>query len=223
MCEQRVDRLGVAVRRPDQRGEVGDHQRVDDRVEAAAGAAARCPGPPARGRGRARRGAGRRAWSSWPSRRSVCARLDRAEDRARGVVAADVLEPVLDLAAPLAVRDHDQVEHPRRHVRLVLRVALLEQLAQRGLDLGGRGVLRSSRRPRPSAIGLRSRATLALAQQDASASSGPSEPAGYCGSGPGVCAQASRIGSQMRHCASTSSSRVKSVASPRIASMISRS
>ena len=32
--QQRVHRLGVAVRRPHQRRQVGDHQRVDDRVEA---------------------------------------------------------------------------------------------------------------------------------------------------------------------------------------------
>ena len=41
--------------------------------------------------------------------------------------------------------------------------------------------------------------------------------------GPGVFSHTSTIGSQMRHCASTSSSRVKSVASPRMASMISLS
>jgi len=43
------------------------------------------------------------------------------------------------------------------------------------------------------------------------------------GERPGVCAQCATIGSQMSHWASTSSLRVKSVASPRIASRISRS
>ena len=56
--------------------------------------------------------------------------------------AADALQAVLDLAAPLAVDDGDEVEHARRDERLVLAVALLEQLAQRAVDLRGRGVLR---------------------------------------------------------------------------------
>ena len=69
--------------------------------------------------------------------------LDRAEDRARGVVAADPLEPVGDLALPLAVDDHDQVEHPSRRERRVRRVALAQQLAQRVVDRVRRGVLLS--------------------------------------------------------------------------------
>ncbi len=60
-------------------------------------------------------------------------------------------------------------------------------------------------------------------QQQPSASTGPWLPDAYCGSGPGVISHCCTIGSQMCHCASTSSLRVKSVASPRIASMISRS
>ena len=55
------------------------------------------------------------------------------------------------------------------------------------------------------------------------ASAGPCEPAGYRGSGSMVSAHARRIGSQIRHCPSTSSLRVNSVGSPRIASSSSRS
>ena len=64
----------------------------------------------------------------------VPAFLDRAQDRARGVVAADALEPVGDLALPGAVDDHDQVEHARRRERLVGGVALAQHLAERRLD-----------------------------------------------------------------------------------------
>ena len=58
-CEQRVDRLGMAVRRPDERREVGHQQRVDDRVEPRQVLRARRRPRRARGRGRARPGAGR--------------------------------------------------------------------------------------------------------------------------------------------------------------------
>ena len=71
--------------------------------------------------------------------------------------------------------------------------------------------------------GIRSCATPGRGASGVCASAGPCEPDGYCGSGPGVASHFWTIGSQMRHCASTSSLRVKSVASPRMASMISRS
>jgi hypothetical protein len=58
----------------------------------------------------------------------------------------------------------------------------------------------------------------------ASASAGPAVPAAYEGSGwSSASCQALRIGSMIDHCASTSSLRVNSVASPRIASRIRRS
>ena len=50
-----------------------------------------------------------------------------------------------------------------------------------------------------------------------SASSGPGDPASYCGSGPGSFSHRCTTGSMIRHWASTSSLRVKSVASPRMA------
>jgi hypothetical protein len=56
------------------------------------------------------------------------------------VVAADPGEAVGDLAAPLRIDDHHEVEHARGERVLVLAVALAQQLAQRRLDGGGRGV-----------------------------------------------------------------------------------
>jgi site-specific DNA recombinase len=55
------------------------------------------------------------------------------------------------------------------------------------------------------------------------AASGPREPAAYSWRGSSPISQRRTSGSQMRHCASTSSSRVKSVASPRSVSRMSRS
>src|SRR2546423_3968311 len=60
--------------------------------------------------------------------------------------AADTLEPVLDLAAPLALDDRDEVEDASRGERLVLRMTLDEQVAQRRVDLGGRRVARAPHR-----------------------------------------------------------------------------
>src|SRR4029077_1150439 len=115
--------------------------------------------------------------------------------------------------------DADQVQDPRRPVALVLAVELDQQLPQCGLDSARRRVLRA-----PDLVANRQ---MALQSSPGSrielASSGPWEPAAYCGSGPGVFSNVWTIGSQISHCASTSSLRVKSVASPRIASMISRS
>ena len=60
------------------------------------------------------RARGRPPPSSWPGVELSCARARPRRGWARGVVAADALEPVEDLAAPLAVHDHHEVEHPRR-------------------------------------------------------------------------------------------------------------
>src|SRR4051794_525648 len=67
--------------------------------------------------------------------------LDSADDRPRRVEAADALQPVLDLTAPVALDDDDEVQDARRGERLVLLVVLLEQVAQRRLDGGRRRVL----------------------------------------------------------------------------------
>ena len=56
-----------------------------------------------------------------------------------------------------------------------------------------------------------------------SASSGPADPDGYCGNPSGLSCQAVRMGSMIAHSASISSLRVNSVASPRMASRMSRS
>ena len=152
---------------------------------------------------------------------ALAPRLEAQHDRARGVVAADAAQPVGDLAAPLAVDDVTcSAPAPARARRSQL--PLHQQLAQRRLDrLRGRALLapdaptvlrRPSRRRSDRAATRRPR------RSSASASAGPCEPAGYCGSGPGASSQALTIGSQIRHCASTSSLRVNSVASPRIAS-----
>ena len=68
---QRVDRLGVAVRRPHHRRQVGDQQRVDDRVELGQVARRRSRSPRARARPRcARAAARRRRCRRPPTRRS---------------------------------------------------------------------------------------------------------------------------------------------------------
>ena len=111
---QRVDGVVVAVRRPHERHEVGHEQRVDDRVEPL-----RCDSPivelDALGAERDRplgpASSSIAAHASIVRRRSSTAQ----HDRARRVEAADPLEPVLDLAAPLAVDDRDEVEHARGH------------------------------------------------------------------------------------------------------------
>ena len=66
--------------------------------------------------------------------------LDGAEDRARGVIAPDPVKPVGNLPLPLAIHDHDQVEHARRRKRPVGGVPLAQQLPECGFDLVGRGV-----------------------------------------------------------------------------------
>src|SRR5439155_12634072 len=56
------------------------------------------------------------------------------------------------------------------------------------------------------------------ASMSSSASSGPHDPASYSGMSEVLRAKASRIGSTIFHCSSTSSRRVNNVASPRSAS-----
>src|SRR5207248_10553236 len=73
----------------------------------------------------------------------VAARLHRAHDGPRRVEAPKPLEPVDDLAPPLAIHDRDQVQDPRGRVRLVPLVLLLEQLPQRPLDRARGGALRA--------------------------------------------------------------------------------
>jgi hypothetical protein len=138
--KQRVDRLRVPVRRPDQRREVGHDERVHDRVEArqvllpqVQEHALACEVEVALDLSADRHGDRGVDRGASP--------LDRADDRARGVIAADLLEPVQDLAAPVAVDDDDQVQDARGRMRTVARVLRLEQVAERLLDVGGRGVL----------------------------------------------------------------------------------
>src|ERR687890_1787456 len=96
--------------------------------------------------------------------------------------AAEVLQPVDDLPAPVAVDDRHQVQDSRRDVRLVRRVLLLEQPPQGGLDLRGRRALLA-----PDARGVEGQSCLQVSGAiSASASSGPEEPASYFGSGPGI-------------------------------------
>ena len=177
--EQGIDRLGVPVGRPHQRRDVGDHERVDDRVELL-----EMPGPEVEDdalagkcelaglvgvRGAAVRGHG----DVRVDRRAPF--LDRAQDRARGVVAAHALEAVEHLAAPLAVDHDDQVEHARGRVGLVALVLLLEQPAQRFVDRPRRGVLFA-----PNAAGVERHMVRQRcpAASSAFASSGPADPAG---------------------------------------------
>ena len=150
-------------------------------------------------------------------REPLPARFDVDEDQPRGMEAPDALEPVLDLAAELAVGDHDHVHDARRNVGALLFVALGEHVPQRGLDAPRGGVVlapevfhRYSPRQRCGAI-------------SSSAAVGPAVPDSYVCSGSSSAAHAFRIGSMIDHCAITSSLRVKSVASPRMASRMSRS
>jgi hypothetical protein len=137
----------MAVRRPHDCGDVGHHQRVHDRVERlqvvrphveqhALAHQRQLSRPRVPLRGHRHRRVDRRA-----------SLLDRAEDRARGVVATHPLQTVQDLAAPVAVDNHNEVDHPRRHVGVVAGVLLLEQPPERGLDLRGRRVLLAPDRP----------------------------------------------------------------------------
>src|SRR5664279_2300805 len=120
--------------------------------------------------------------------------------------------------------DVDHVERARWNVAISLPAALDQHLLQRRFDRRGRGALSV-----PDGVAFDSHRVRHMRRQACSgaridaASAGPWEPAAYVGRRPGMARQASRIGSQMRHCASTSSLRVKRVASPRIASRISRS
>ena len=229
-AQQRVDRLAVAVRRPQQRRQVGDDERVDDRVEVRRGARSpRSRTTCSRGqRELAVRGSARSSAIDRDARVERRApRLDRADDRARGVVAADAAQAVGDLAAPLggrrcATRLSTRAGHVRRRSRRGARRAGARSAASIAV---GRRVLRApdvSRRI--GASGIRSRASRRRRAAARRPPAGPCVPAAYCGSGPGVaCPAARRSGRRSRHCASTSSLRVNSVASPRIASMISRS
>ena len=119
-AQERVDRLLVAVRRPDDRREVGDDERVDDRVEVLEVLVA------ARDEDRL---AGQANWPGFGSAGAaiiatassdVAPGFDRAHDGARRVVAPDASQPVGDLAAVLTVDDRDEVQHPRGDVALVL-------------------------------------------------------------------------------------------------------
>ncbi len=149
------------------------------------------------------------------------ARLDRAQDRARRVVAADVLEPVEDLAAPLAVDHHHEVEHPRGRERLVLR-GTARRAARAAPPRSPPGVVSCALQTAPASTSDRPPA-VAAARAARRPPPGPACRPRSVASGVRPPAQPSRIGSMMRHCASTSSSRVNSVASPRMASMIRRS
>jgi hypothetical protein len=132
---QRVERLGVPVRRPDHRGQVRDQQRIDDRVEV--GQVLR-PDLDLDALARDAEMAGRRivvvGADAGPGVDRRPPRRDRAEDEPGRVVAADALEPVLDLAAELRLDHDDHVEHARRHQRIVAPVVLDHDVAQRRLD-----------------------------------------------------------------------------------------
>ncbi len=107
-------------------------------------------------------------------------RLDRADDRARRVVAADAAQAVGDLAAPLRSTTHDEVEHARRDVARRSRAwRSSSRLAQRRLDRGGRRVLLAPDGVGRSAGRLRSPPVVVAVEQVLSASSGPCVPASY--------------------------------------------
>ncbi len=101
----------------------------------------------------------------------LAARLDRAQHGPRRVVAPDALQAVGDLALPIAVDDDDQVEYARGGKRLVGRVALAQQLAERGLDRVRGGValgpdVLGSRRPSPPRpVALTAAATASVVEQ----------------------------------------------------------
>ena len=99
--------------------------------------------------------------------------LDRAQDRARGVVAADPLEPVGDLALPGAVDDDHQVQHAGGSERLVRGMPFAQHLAECRLD---RVRIRVALRPD---VFAHSRRHLRSPSSSASASAGPADPAGY--------------------------------------------
>src|SRR2546421_302638 len=103
--------------------------------------------------------------------------LRRADDGARRVEAAEALEPVDDLATPLAVQDRDQVEDAGGRVGLVLLVLLLEELPEGSLDGARGGPLRA-----PDTGGLepgQSGLQRSSPSSNSSASFGPDDPAGY--------------------------------------------
>ena len=161
-------------------GILGCEHRVDDRLSAS-----RCSGP------RSISTCSRRtprlpasgllvADASRPRRACVASLLDRAQDGARCLVAPDALEPVGDLALPVAVDDHDQVQHPGGHQRLVLGVAAEQQPPQRRLDRVRVGVLLA-----PDVLAHSRRQTLPSSSRP-SASAGPAEPDSYCGIGDGL-------------------------------------
>src|SRR5205085_8735861 len=83
---------------------------------------------------------GRRSGDAAPRVDRPAPRVHRADHEPRGVVAPDPLEPVLDLAAELAVDDHHEVEDARGYERVLVVVALDQQMAERGLDLARGGV-----------------------------------------------------------------------------------
>ena len=151
-------------------------------------------------------------------------RLDRAQDRARGVVAADAVEAVGDLAAPFAIDDGHEVEHPRRDVALVLGGAL--QRTARAVRPRSPPASCPARSRRSSAAALTERPPRVArrARCSSSASSGPCRARRVLGR-LARCPAPRPGGSdrRSRQSASTSSLRVNSVASPRIASMIRRS
>ena len=117
------------------RREVGDEQRVDDRVELGQVALADLDlDTLARDRDVPWDRLGVLGPDPRPRVDRLAPRLDRAQDEPRRVVAPDALEPVLDLAAVLAVHHHHDVQHARRHERVVGVVVLGDDVAQRRLD-----------------------------------------------------------------------------------------
>ena len=179
---QRVDGLGVPVRRPDGGAQVRDDERVDDRVEVArccsptvtmtsSRMTANSPGLRRAVRRDRRLGVDRRA----PG-------LDGADDGARRVVAPDAAQPVGDLAAPLAVDDADEVQRPRGDALLGLRVALGDEVAQRLLDRRRRACPARSR-PRRSWPSLDHPPAIVVEQELIGLRAGPASPPGTAPAG----------------------------------------
>ncbi len=169
---QRRNGVGVTVRAPQHGRQFGHHDRIDDRLEPT-----KVLGPhvdldvlahhPEAAAGRVLVAHHRHRVERVPSL------LDRAQDRAGGVVAADPLEPVGDLALPRAVDHHHQVQHAGGSKRLVRGVPLPQHLAQRRLD---RVRVRVALRPD---VFAHSRCHFRSPSSSASASGGPADPAGY--------------------------------------------
>ena len=196
---QRVDRLVVPVRRPHHRREVGAPAAGRRSCRAWRGGC----GPIVELHALARDGDVAR-----PRLGVVGAdarpRVDRLRARPRPrtaieprrVVAADALEPVLDLAAELAVDDDHEVQHPRGHERRgPTWWCSASDVAQRRLDLA-----RASCRARDQTSSIRAALQCRPSPISSSASAGPGEPASYSAAAGCRRAQACRIGSMIDHC-----------------------